>query len=184
MKDILEILSAAGLDVTDEQRALITKAVKENYRGVKELENKAARILELEKQNSEMSEQVRNFDGDKAKLEELQKKVADFETAEQKRIEEQKAAELEKSMRERFNPLRGEHEYFNEYAEKETFENFKAAVADKSYAGKSDADIYAAITKDKDIYRPKEKFINPPVGGKKDPGADDVAKARAVMGLK
>lgn len=184
MKNILEILNAVGLEATDEQKSALTKAVGESYRGVEELEKKKNRILELEKQNGEMSEQIKAFDGNKTKLEELQKKVADFETAEAKRKEEQQAAELENAMRERFNPLKGEHEYFNEYAEKETYENFKAAVADKSNAGKSDADIYAAITKDKDIYRPKEKFINPPVGGKTDPDADDIARARAVMGLK
>lgn len=184
MKDILEILKAAGLEVTAEQKTAITKSVNESYRGVEELEKKKNRILELEKQNGEMSNQIKTFDGDKTKLEELQKKVADFERAEIKRKEEQQAAELDKAMRERFTPLRGEREYFNKYAEKETYENFKTALADKANAGKSDVDIYAAITKDKDIYRPKEKFINPPVGGKTDPGADDVAKARAVMGLK
>lgn len=184
MKDILEILKVAGLDVSDEQKAVIIKSVGESYRGVEELEKKKSRILELEKRNGEMSEQIKAFDGDKAKLEELQKKVADFEAAEIKRKEEQQAVELDRTLRERFNPLKGEHEYFNEYAEKETYENFKAALADKANAGKSDVDIYAAITKDKDIYRPKEKFINPPVGGNTDPGTDEIAKARAVMGLK
>ncbi len=184
MKDILEILKAAGLEVSDEQKTAITKSVGESYRGVEELEKKKSRILELEKRNGELSEQIKTFDGDKTKLEELQKRVADFETAEAKRKEEQQAADLDRAMRERFDPLKGEHEYFNEYAEKETYENFKAALADKANAGKSDVDIYAAITKDKDIYRPKEKFINPPVGGKTDPDANDIAKARAVMGLK
>ena len=184
MKNILEILNAVGLEATDEQRSALTKAVGESYRGVEELEKKKSRILELEKQNAEMSERIKAFDGNKTKLEELQKKVTDFETAEAKRREEQKAAELENAMRKRFDPLKGEHEYYNEYAEKETFENFKAAIADKSNDGKSDVDIYAAIIKDKDVYKTKEKFVNPPVGGRTDPGADDIAKARAVMGLK
>ncbi len=184
MKNILDILSAAGLEITEEQKTAISKAVNESYRGVEEIEKKKNRILELEKQNGEMSEKIKTFDGNKTQLEELQRKVAEFETAEAKRKEEQQAAELERTMRERFAPLKGEHEFFNEYAEKETYENFKTALADKANAGKSDADIYAAIVKNKDIYKPKEKFINPPVGGRTDPEADDIAKARAVMGLK
>lgn len=66
MKDILEILKVAGLEVSDEQKAVIIKSVGESYRGVEELEKKKSRILELEKRNGEMSEQIKAFDGDKA----------------------------------------------------------------------------------------------------------------------
>ncbi len=184
MENILEILKSANVELTEDQKKTVTEAVKKSYRGIEEFEDKKNRILELKKLNDDLSEKIKNFDGDKSKLEDLQKKLADFEAAEVKRKEEQQAAELEKTIRERFAPLKGDNEFYNSYAEKETYEEFKKAVSDKTNAGRSDSDIYAAIIKDKDVYKPKEKFINPPVGGESSSKTDEIAKARSVMGLK
>lgn len=165
MKDIFTILSESGVEVGEELKKPLLKAVGENYRTIAEFQKKIDRIAELETQNGELSEQIKAFDGDKSKLEELQNKVADYEKAEQKRREEQQAAELENSMRERFKGLNGEHKYINEYTEKAVFEDFKAAVADKANAGKSDADIYSQLVKDKNIYQNPNTVVVPPVGG-------------------
>ena len=164
MKDIFTILSEAGVEVSEELKKPILKAVSENYRTIAEFDKKTARISELETQNGELSEQIKTFDGDKSKLEELQNKVADYEKAEKKRKEEQQAAELENSMRERFKGLNGEHKYINEYTEKAVFEDFKAAVADKANAGKSDTEIYSQLVKDKNIYQNPQQVVIPPVG--------------------
>ncbi len=164
MKDIFTILGESGVEVSEELKKPILKAVGENYRTIAEVQKKNDRITELETQNGELSEQIKAFDGDKSKLEELQNKVADYEKAEQKRKEEQQAAELENSMCERFKGLNGEHKYINEYTEKAVFEDFKSAVADKANAGKSDAEIYSQLVKDKNIYQNPQQVVIPPVG--------------------
>ncbi|GEM_PF-2565817 len=184
MENILEILKSANVELTEDQKKTVDEAVKKSYRGIEEFEDKKNRIIELKKLNDDLSEKIKNFDGDKEKLEVLQKKVADFEAAESKRREEQQTAELENTMRERFAPLKGDNEFYNSYAEKEIYEDFKTAVSDKANAGKSDSDVYAAVIKDRDVYKPKEKFVNPPVSGENSSKADEIAKARSVMGLK
>ncbi len=171
MKDIFTILSETGIEVSEELKKPLLKAVGENYRTIAELEKKTARISELENQNNELSEQIKAFDGEKSKLEELQNRVADYEAAEKQRKEEQQAAELENSMRERFKGLNGEHKYINEYTEKAVFEDFKTAVTDKANAGKSDADIYSALVKDKNIYQNPQQVKIPPAGATNADGA-------------
>lgn len=183
MENITEILKSSGAQLTDEQQENIVKAVMKNYRGIAELEKKQARIAELEKKNGELAEQIKGFDGDKAKLEQLQQQVADYETAETKRKEQEKAAELDKAMLERFKPLKGAHEFYNDYTEKAVFEGFKAAANDEQNAGKSDADIYAAFIKDKDVYKHPQSVNIPAAGTQSNPNSDALEKARSVMGL-
>ena len=173
MENITEILKSSGAQLTDEQQENIVKAVMKNYRG----------IAELEKKNGELAEQIKGFDGDKAKLAQLQQQVTDYETAETKRKEQEKAAELDKAMLERFKPLKGAHEFYNDYTEKAVFEGFKAAANDKQNAGKSDADIYAAFIKDKDVYKHPQTVNIPAAGTQSNPNSDALEKARSVMGL-
>lgn len=173
MKDILAILKDAGVEVPEDKSADFKKNFFENYKSVAELEKKTARITELETQNTELSEKVKGLDGSTQQIEELNKKVTEFEEAEKKRKEEQQAAELENALRERFKGLNGEKKYINEYTEKAVFEDFKAATSDTANAGKSDADIYTALTKDKNIYLNPQQTKIPPAGGSGGKGDKD-----------
>lgn len=51
MSDIFTILSEAGVEVGEELKKPLLKAVGENYRTIAEYEKKTSRIAELEKQN-------------------------------------------------------------------------------------------------------------------------------------
>lgn len=115
-------------------------------------------------------------------VEKMKQTIADYEKKEQQRADAEKAANELQALKERFAPLKGEHTFLNEGTENWIFEEFKKAIALEENKGKSDADIFGAITKDKNIYEnPNQKFVNPPAGGGN--VNDDDAKARAVMGL-
>lgn len=119
-----------------------------------------------------------------ADTEGLNNKIADL----QKEIDDRKAADeqavKDKAMADRFGAAIGEKKFLNEFTQKGVLEEFKAALADKANQGKSDADVFAGIVKDRDGI-----FANPnPIGGTPPAGSADQAKldinnARAVMGL-
>lgn len=129
-----------------------------------------------------------------ASAEEWQKKYEDLD----KQIKEEKAQleadraakEKAEAIQNRFNavcfsedgkPLKWSHEAIGQsYLSK-----FTEALNDKAYEGKSDKDIFYDLTKDdKDAFKGIETTVVL-AGGKSMPGGDeDIAKARAVMGLK
>ncbi len=102
-------------------------------------------------------------DAEKVDVKGLQDRLKEFEDAESARKQnEAKAQELE-ALKARFNPLRKDKTFINEGTEKWMFEEFSKALALEENKGKSDADIYEAIAKDKNIYEnPNSKFVNPP----------------------
>lgn len=79
MKNIEQILADAGLEVTDDQKTAISKAVTENYKTVAEFEKKVNK-LEAERdsfktQHEEAKAALAGFDG--VDVEGLQKQIAD-----------------------------------------------------------------------------------------------------------
>jgi hypothetical protein len=100
--------------------------------------------------------------------EKMKKTIADYEAKEQKRLDDEKAANELKALKDRFTPLKGDKSFLNEGTENWIFEQFKSALSLDENKGKSDADIYEAITKDKNIYAtPNKKIEIPSVGGAK-----------------
>lgn len=124
------------------------------------------KIAELQAANDTIADLKGKLqNAEKVDVEALQKKIADYEQAEQKRADDEKAAKEVEALRGRFAPLKGEHKYINEYTENAMFDEFRNALSLDENKGKSDSDIYAAITKDKNIYEnPNQRFTNPPVG--------------------
>jgi hypothetical protein len=88
----------------------------------------------------------------------LRKKVEEYETADKKRREEEAAAAELAELTERFDAVSGEREFLHEMVRKGVMTDFGAALKDKAYRGKSDAEIFNALTKDKDYFR----IQNPP----------------------
>lgn len=159
-----EFLKSLGL--TEEQ---IQKIHAENGKDIKREQDKAAdvqtKLTAANEQIKTMSDTIKAAEGKDATISELQKKVADYDAAESKR----KAAETEASrvaaVRARFDPLKGKNKYINQATEDWMFSEFDKALQDKGNAGKSDADIYAAITKDQNVFmNPQGSFHIPPMG--------------------
>ena len=117
MQNIIEILKANGLELTEEQQSAINKAVAENYKTVAEFDKKISK-LEAERdgfkeQYNTVSESLKSFDGVdvdgmKKQLEEAQKKAEDAEKAFNARLTER---EFDDALREALNGYRFSSEY-------------------------------------------------------------------------
>ena len=170
MKDIFEILKDNGIEVPEEKHKELRRSLNENYIAINEHTKK------LEKANEQINSANDTITDLKGKLEDvskvnvkaLQDKIKEFEDAEEARKQNESAAKELEALKARFAPLKGENKFLNEGTENWIFGEFKNALTLEENKGKSDADIFAAITKDKNIYEnPNPKFINPPVGGGK-----------------
>ena len=125
----------------------------------------------LDKKINELSEAQATIESLKGgeDIEKLKQTISDYETKEKSRADaEAKAKELD-ALKARFSPLKGDKTFLNEGTEKWMFDEFSKALDLEENKGKSDADIYEAIAKDKNIYEnPNSKFVNPSANGGKD----------------
>ena len=98
MKNIYEILKSIGIDVPEEKKEEFDKAVAENYKTVKELENVKAKLTKAEEERdsckakydediatrdsdlAELKQKLEDAGVDKSKLEDLTTKLNDLQT--------------------------------------------------------------------------------------------------------
>lgn len=137
---------------------------------------------DLEKQNetlqtelTEAKETIAKLETAGADVEKLQKEINDYKALEEKRKQEAEQATLEQRLTERFNASAGEAKFINDFTRAGLLNEFKAALQDKANEGKSDSDIYSAITKDRDgiFVNPNAPKDIPGVGIVKTPGNSD-----------
>lgn len=124
---------------------------------------------------------MRDATGD---VEGLRTKIREYEEAETARKAAAAKAEKEAELNERFTAVSGDREYIHDYVRRGVMEEFGRALEDKSWRGKSDAEIFDTLTKDKNYF----KSQNPPAGDMGKPGevtdeAAHMAAMRAAMGL-
>jgi chromosome segregation ATPase len=156
----------------------------------KEIEKEKTKLDDLQKQLAdkdasitELAEKAKNLDGTESTLKELQDKVATYEQKETERIEAEKQAQIDAELRQRFLANVGENKFKHEDIENGRFNAFKSALADEKFKGKGDAEIFAEVTKDMDLYvNPQQQTITMPGGGF-NKNADSLSQARAIMGL-
>lgn len=106
----------------------------------------AAFQQQLTAANNTISELEKNK-GDVAALQ------AEIDTYKQEKADREKAeqeAATNAALMSRFEKLHGERTYTNEFTKNGIFAEFKTALDNKDNQGKSDADIFAAIIKDRD----------------------------------
>lgn len=104
----------------------------------------------------------------------LQAELDHYRQAEAEREKaEQEAAEAARLM-ERFNAVKGENKFSSEFTEKGVLEAFRSALADPANEGKGDAELFAALTRDKEgVFASKNPPVNMggigPVDGNREP---------------
>lgn len=76
MKNFETILSDAGVELSDEQKKTVTKAIGENYKPVTDWEKEKTRADNLEEQLNTTKESLKKFDG--VNLEDLNKQINDL----------------------------------------------------------------------------------------------------------
>ena len=175
MKDIFEILKDNGVEVPEEKHKDIRRSLNENYVVVSEHNKKVEKLTEqVNTANSTIKDLNSKLeDASKVDVKALQDRIKEFEDAEADRIQKENTQKEVEALKARFSPLKGENKFLNEGTENWIFSEWKNALSLEENKGKSDADIYSAIVKDKNIYEnPNFKFTSPPVGTLGNPKGD------------
>ena len=123
---------------------------------------------------------VKELEAASGDAEALRKKIAEYEEADKKRKEEEEAAAALAELTERFDAAAGDRTFLHDMVRKGVMNDFGEALKDKAYRGKSDAEIFEALTKDKDYFKPMNPpmnmgKVNPNIGGGELDKLDDAA---------
>lgn len=128
-------------------------------------------------------ETIAGLEANKADVSALQQQIDAYKQAEIERAEAEKRAQEEAELEERFNSVSGDRRYLHELVRKGVLEDFGKALQDKANRGKSDADIFSELVKDKDYFASQNPPAHMgPVGAFSGKTLNDAAM-RAAMGL-
>ncbi len=142
-----------------------------------ELENAKTKIGEYETEIGNLKKSL----GD---AEALQKKIDDLQADIDARKQADEAAAAENALKSRFDTACGEAKFLNDFTRAGLYDEFKTALSDEANAGKSDKDIYEAITKEKENIFVPDNGLPSVTGGSSGievPTTD--AEVREIMGL-
>ena len=147
-EEIKSILAVHGKSVKTE-----TEKVENNMR--KENEDLKATIDDLKEQISKAPKSD--------EIESLKSKIADYETKEKERKEEEDKKIFEENLNKNVLEAIGDKEFVNERTKKAIINEVKTALQDKANIGKSAKDIFETITKDStDIFKNKNELKDMP----------------------
>ena len=187
MKDIFEILKESGIEVEADKQADIRRVFAENYKTINEHNQKFEKLTEqVNNANTAVAELKSRLEkAESVDVEALKQKISEFEAAEQKRKDDEAAENELKALKERFSSLKGDKKFLNEGTESWMFGEFKKALELEENKSKSDAEIYEAVTRDKNIYENPNQVVIPPAKASGD-GNDSqrTATLMKAMGLK
>ena len=155
-----------------EDKAVIDKIMDSYGVGVEkakaDTETLKSQMAEKDKAITELNEKIKAFDGTGETLKELQEKVQTYEQKETERQEAEKQAQIDAELKSRFMAVVGENKFKHADIENGRFNAFKESLAKDEFKGKGDADIFAEITKDMDLYvNPQQEKITMPGGNVK-----------------
>ena len=147
-EEIKSILAEHGKSVKTE-----TEKVENNMR--KENEDLKATIDDLKEQINKAPKSD--------EIESLKSKIADYETKEKERKEEEDKKIFEENLNKNVLEAIGDKEFVNERTKNAIINEVKTALQDKANVGKSAKDIFEAITKDStDIFKNKNELKDMP----------------------
>ena len=147
-EEIKSILAEHGKSVKTE-----TEKVENNMR--KENEDLKATIDDLKEQINKAPKSD--------EIESLKSKIADYETKEKERKEEEDKKIFEENLNKNVLEAIGDAEFVNERTKNAIINEVKTALQDKANVGKSAKDIFETITKDStDIFKNKNELSDMP----------------------
>lgn len=147
-EEIKSILAVHGKSVKTE-----TEKVENNMR--KENEDLKATIDDLKEQVNKAPKSE--------EIESLKSKIADYETKEKERKEEEDKKIFEENLNKNVLEAIGDKEFVNERTKNAIINEVKTALQDKANFGKSAKDIFETITKDStDIFKNKNELKDMP----------------------
>lgn len=110
-------------------------------------------LRELEGQIEQLQKNLKDGADCKARLEALQKQMAEEKAEAERRAG---AAVAEARFRARFDELAGENRWRDALTEKAVYAAFRRTLAEEADNGRSDKEIFGALTLDKEYFAPKE----------------------------
>lgn len=173
-------------DITDEQiTSILDLRSAEIGKATKDIDDLKGQIKKKDGEIEDYKGRIADLEKAGNDTEALQKQVKDLQDQIAERERAEKEAKAEKELNGRFDAAAGDGKFINDFTRNGIYAEFKSALDAESNKGKSDADIYAALIKDRSGI-----FENPnpltgtgnPNGGGSPSDADD-AKIRAAMGL-
>lgn len=179
--EFLEKLIPATVEGRDE---IIKQIFAENGKDVNAEKAKHADYDAVVKERDEAKTAIKELEKSKGDTTELQKQLDAYKAADEQRKKDEDAAKARKETETRFDAAVGaDKKFVHEYVRTGVIGEFEKALADPANKGKSDKEIFDAITKDKDYFASQ----NPPaaggMGGMGAPPNGDAIDARVIMGL-
>lgn len=148
-----EDISKLFPDATDEQ---ISALLDINSRDIGRAKGDTVKLqTELDTANDALAkaqETIKSLEESKGDTEKLQQQLDAYKAAEDKRIADEKAAQEHTELMERMDAALNGRNFIHERMRDLVAEDFAAALKDKAYRGKSDADVFEAITRDKGYF--------------------------------
>lgn len=172
-EDVQKILAENGKDI-EREKAKTAEAIEENktLKGDKKT---------LEEKIDELTKTANTAEDYKNKLETLQN---DIKVKEEKAEADRKAKEKADGIAARFETVVGEKKFSHDAVRADYLKKFGEALDNTDYQGKSDAEIFHALTKDDAAAFEGVTAFHLKGGATKGFGAEiDDAQARAIMGL-
>ena len=166
MKDFLENLEIGENKVKLSQEE-IKSILAEHGKSVKTETEKVENNMKKENEDlkatiDDLKEQV-NKAPKSDEIESLKSKIADYETKEKERKEEEDKKIFEENLNKNVLEAIGDKEFVNERTKNAIINEVKAALQDKANVGKSAKDIFETITKDStDIFKNKNELSDMP----------------------
>ena len=172
MKDFLENLEIGENKVKLSQEE-IKSILAEHGKSVKTETEKVENNMKKENEDlkatiDDLKEQV-NKAPKSDEIESLKSKIADYETKEKERKEEEDKKIFEENLNKNVLEAIGDKEFVNERTKNAIINEVKTALQDKANVGKSAKEIFEDITKDStDIFKSENKITNEVPGVKED----------------
>ena len=166
MKDFLENLEIGENKVKLSQEE-IKSILAEHGKSVKTETEKVENNMKKENEDlkatiDDLKEQI-NKAPKSDEIESLKSKIADYETKEKERKEEEDKKIFEKNLNKNVLEAIGDKEFVNERTKNAIINEVKTALQDKANVGKSAKDIFETITKDStDIFKNKNELKDMP----------------------
>lgn len=106
-------------------------------------------------------ETISGLEAAKGDMEGMKKQIEAYQAAEEQRKQEAKKREARAELEERFGAVSGDRKYIHDMVREGVMRDFDAALKDRANRGKSDSEIFEALTKDKGYFASQAPQVNP-----------------------
>ena len=108
-----------------------------------------------------VKDQLKKLESANGDIQAIQAELDKYKAAEEARSAREKAEAEKAALTERFKAVLGENKFASEFTEQGVFASFEKAINDPANVGKGDAELFAALTKDKEgIFQSAHPSVN------------------------